>query len=293
MNQTFSIALTLGALLLAAPAWGTDERPVDERRPLKADARVSVKNVAGLNQVEAWDKNELHLTGELAPEVEKLEITGNESSLRIVVRVPKHTRNVTQTRLSLRVPAGISLEAEGVSADVTVKGLRGPVEVESVSGDVRLDVASTRVKAESVSGDVTVQAPASDVRAASVSGDVTLRGVRGEVRGESVSGDVRVFAGAELRKLDLESVSGDLEIEIEAELAADCDVSAETLSGSIVLAVPRLPGGDVEMQTFSGDLSSAWSPAPGRGAREFRHEGGGKGRVKLHSFSGDVELKKK
>lgn len=290
MNKTFSIALTLGALLLAAPAWGTDDRPVDERRPLKADARVSVENVAGLIQVEAWDKNELHLTGELAPEVEKLEITGTESSLKIVVKVPKHTRNVTHTRLVLKVPAGASLEAEGVSADITVKGLRGAVDVESVSGDVRLDVASTHVKAESVSGDVKVQAPATDVRAASVSGDVTLRGVRGDVRGESVSGDVRVFA-AELRKLDLESVSGDLEIE--AELAADCDVSVETLSGSVMLTVPRLPDGDLEMETFSGDLSSAWSPAPGRGAREFRHEGGGKGRVKLHSFSGDIELRKK
>jgi len=291
-KKPVSLALALGALLAVAAAGAADEgRRIDERRPLKANARVSVSNIAGVIRVEAWDRNELHLTGELAEEVEALEITGSESSLQIKVKVPERAKNIGHTQLDLKVPAGASLDAEGVSADVAVKGLRGPVQVESVSGDVRVDVESPKVKASTVSGDVTVRAPASaDTRAASVSGDVDVQAARGEVRGESVSGDVRVRA-VELKRLDLESVSGDLDID--AELARDADISVETLSGSVTLRLPSAPEGDLEMETFSGELRSAWSPGPGRGAKEFSQEGPGRGRVQLNSFSGDIELKKR
>lgn len=287
MNKTYSAALLLGALL-ASPAWAGDERPIDERRPLKADARVSVDNVAGLIEVEAWDRNELHLTGTLGAEVKELAISGSESKLDIEVKLPKISRNVGPTTLRLKVPAGVSFEADAVSADVRVRGLRGPLDVDSVSGDVTIDAESKRVKVGTVSGDVTVRAPAEETRVASVSGDVTVRGVRGDVRGESVSGDVTLSGGL-LRKLDLETVSGDLDVD--AELAADCEVSVETLSGNVRLTVPKLPDGEVDMETFSGDLTSAF--APGVRGKELHHGGGGKASVSLSSFSGDIELKKK
>lgn len=296
MNKIFPIALTLGAALFAGQAWATDARPIDERRPLKADARVSVSNVAGQIEVEAWDRNEMHLTGSLAEDVEKLEITGSESSLKIVVKLPerskhKHSNHDGDTVLHLRLPAGATLDAEGVSADVSVRGLRGPVEAKSVSGDIHVEVGSKRVKAGSVSGDVTVQAPAAtDTRASSVSGDVTVRAASGEVRGESVSGDVSVQAG-ELKRLHLESVSGDLEIV--GELTSDSEVSVETLSGDVTLTLPKLPDCDLDMETFSGELESAFAPGPASGAKEFHRDGAGKGRIKLNSFSGDIELRKK
>ena len=299
MNKTLSMVLTLGAVLLAAPAWAGGERPIDERRPLKADARVNVDNVAGLIEVEAWDKRELQLTGTLSEDAERLEISGDESSLSIQVKLPFISRNPGETTLRLKVPAGISLDAEGVSADIRVRGLTGPVKVDSVSGDVVMDVASKRVSAGTVSGDITLQTAAEETRVATVSGDITVRGTaRGELRGESVSGDLQVQAG-ELRELDLESVSGDLEVAVD--LTRDSDVSVETLSGNVVLTLARLPESRIEMETFSGEVTSAW-PASGRSAKEgrhghddteVRHDGGGPGRVRLHSFSGDIELKKK
>ena len=278
MNKTFSIALALGAVLLAGPAWGTDDRPIDERRPLKADARVSVDNVAGLIEVEAWDKRELQLTGTLSGDAERLEISGDESSLSIEVKLPFISRNPGDTTLRLKVPAGITLDAEGVSADIRVRGLTGPVKADSVSGDIVVDVASKKVNLGTVSGDITLQTAAEETRVATVSGDITVRGTaRGELRGESVSGD----------------------LEVEVDLTRDSDVSVETLSGNVVLTLPRLPEGKIEMETFSGEVTSAWPATPGRSAKgghhdkEVRHDGGGKGRVRLHSFSGDIELKKK
>jgi len=291
MNKPFPIALMLGAALFATAAWATDDgRRIDERRPLKPDARVSVSNVAGSIEVEAWDKNELHLTGTLAEEVEKLEITGSESSLKIEVKLPKRTRNTGDTVLKLKVPAGIALDARGVSADITAKGLRGEIEAESVSGDIELDVASKRVEASSVSGDVTVRAPAEATRVESVSGDVTVRGVKGELHSESVSGDVTVQA-REVRVLEVKTVSGDLELDLE--LAREAKVTADTLSGEVRLTLPKLPEGEIELETFSGELESGLLPGLGHGVKDYQREGSGKGRLRLHSFSGDIVLKKR
>ena len=301
MNKPFSLALALGLALGGAPAHADDAgRPIDERRPLKNDAHVEVSNVAGEITVEAWDRNELHLTGRLAEQVEKLEITGTDSRLRIEVKLPKRTRNVDETILHLKVPGGIALEAEGVSADVTVRGIKGDVEAASVSGDVEVVVGSKSVEAQSVSGDVTVDAPASTMtRVESVSGDVTIRGAKGEVRGETVSGDV-VVRGQTARRVEIQSVSGDLELEVE--LAADAEVEGETMSGDVRLIVPKLPDVRIELETYSGEIERSVllpdykGPSRednGHQGSEYAREGKGPGRIRLHSFSGDIELNKR
>ena len=77
MNKPLSLLRTLGLALAAAPAWADRddddgrERTVNERRPLKANAHVDISNVAGMIEIQACDKNELHLTGYLAEQVEK------------------------------------------------------------------------------------------------------------------------------------------------------------------------------------------------------------------------------
>lgn len=289
MSKSLTIVLALGAALLAAPAW-PGERAVDERRPLKPAARVDVSNVAGRIEVEAWDRNELHLTGTLAPEVEQLIIDGDEAHLRIEVDVADGSRRVGETRLKLMVPARASVELEAVSADVSVKGLRGDVEVATVSGDIRLETSSRRIEAASVSGDVTLTGPSHDTEVASVSGNVSVRGAQGKLRGESVSGDVWLDLGS-VDHLQLESVSGD--IEVTASLGDAVEVSIETLSGNIDFALPRLPDGELEMETFSGELRSGLTSDLREGAKEYRQRGKGKSEVRLNSFSGDIELKKK
>ena len=286
------LTLMLGVVLIAAPAWARDDqtRPIDERRPLKPNATVSVCNVAGQIEIEAWEKNELHLTGELAEEVEELKITGNESRLEIEVKLPERSKHVGDTTLRLRVPVGASIDAEAVSADIGVRGLKGKAVVaESVSGDVRVDVGSKEVWGKSVSGDVTVKASSEKTRVESVSGDVEMRGGRGVLRAESVSGNVTVQA-RDVKELDIESVSGDLDVDIE--LAKEAEVEVETLSGEVTMTVPSLPDIDVDLETFSGALRSDLLEGL-RGKKEYSRDGKQSGRVRLHSFSGDIHLKKK
>lgn len=306
MNTPFSTILFAGLTLLAANAWAAEGRPINETRPLKADARLSVSNVAGSIEIETWGKNEMQLTGTLAPEVERLVIEGDADHLTVEVKLPRRSRRTGDTILKLKVPAGIELKAEGVSADIKARGLKGPIEAASVSGDITLEVASERIEAESVSGDVQITASTAEVRVETVSGDITLRGAKGEVRSESVSGSVKVEA-REVRRLQAESVSGDLHFDLQ--LTKDAEVSVETLSGEVVMTLPALPDLDLDFETFSGDLESAFgrlvSETQSRRrhdddgdedddqGKHYRRHGSGRGHMHLQSFSGDIILKKR
>lgn len=276
------------ALLVAGTA-ATAATPINERHPLNAGGRLSVKNLAGSIEVKAWDRNEVQLSGWLGEDVEKLEVSGDAASLAIEVRYPRKMRGgLEDTALQLQVPAGVVLDLEAVSADVRVSGMRGPIKASSVSGDVSLDVGSSKVEANSVSGNVKLRAPATETRLASVSGDLHADGLRGTLKAETVSGEVEI-SGGPYAELSAESVSGDLVLGVEVSDGAN--LSAETLSGDIVLRLPKSPNAKLTMKTFSGELRNGFGPAVDEDRRSYAHSyGGGKGVIRLNSFSGDIDI---
>ena len=285
----FKQALTATALLIALPVIAAT--PIDERRPLAADGRVEVNNLAGLIEVVGWDENAVHLTGELGEDVEALEIEGDRERLSIHVRYPKKSRrSVEETMLRLRVPHGAALDLNAVSADVRVVGTRGDLHAASVSGDVDVRFDGERLRLNSVSGDVSVQSAATDSELRTVSGDVVARGLRGEVKAETVSGDLDL-SGDGLTRVSGETVSGDLKLAVV--LAPDAQLRAETLSGDVNLRLASNPDVRVSMKTFSGTLrgESVQPVSSDRRSAEYTL-GSGSVRVELSSFSGDIVIRR-
>lgn len=282
-----AVAATMLLVLTQAALAGT---PINETRALNADARVSVNNIAGHIMVQAWDRNELSLTGDLGEGSEKLEITGDAASLGIAVKLPKRSRNAEDSLLQLRVPAGASVDLQGVSADVRVQGLRGAISVNTVSGDLDIDAASQQLNLQTVSGNMLVRASsARKTRLNSVSGDITVKGLSGEVQGESVSGNV-VLGSGPYSDVKLHSVSGD--VRVDGALADRGTLAVESLSGNIELLLPGTPSATLLMKTFSGDLASDFG-----GVADSSHDvetrlGDGKGRITLSSFSGDISVRR-
>lgn len=276
------------ALVTCLPVWA-EGTVINERRPLNMDARLAVKNLAGLIEVKAWDRAEVQLSGRLGVDVEKLEIKGDARDLLIEVRYPQKMRGgVDDTDLHLMVPAGVSLDLEAVSADLRVSGVRGDLKAASVSGDLKLDVSSTRINASSVSGSVDLSSAASDVQLTSVSGDLRAKGLRGMLKAETVSGDVEI-AGGPFTSVSAETVSGDVALALSLGEAAE--LSAETLSGHLSLRLPQAPDARLIMKTFSGDLSNRFDRSGDEDRRRYdRKLGNGKGSIKLNSFSGDIEV---
>lgn len=284
-----NLILSLG-LFLALPAIAADGKPINETRPLNANGRITVSNVAGLIEIKGWSKNEVQITGTLGAGTEKLEILGGGDKLEIDVVLPKRSRDVEGSQLFLRVPEGAQVELQGVSADLSVSGIRGTARLSSVSGNVTVDASMAELRAESVSGDLRIKAPSINTRLSSVSGDVHAEKLSGVLRLETVSGDSTLIGGT-FSEIILESVSGNFEFTIDG-LTPDGEIEADSVSGDLRLTVPKNLNATVVLETFSGDLRSEFGQ-PVSKARDLWEAtlGNGSGRIHMESHSGDIIVK--
>ena len=279
------------ALCALAPmgVWAGDS--INQSWSVDANVRISVENVAGEIEIEAWGKNKVQLTGKLGDSVDELEIDDSSASLQITV-VNRDDRNIDETTLVLKVPEGANIEAFAVSADIEISGLDNEkLTATSVSGDVEVQAKSAWVSVESVSGDVVFSGQTPRISAESVSGDVNLSGISGDVEATTVSGDMELGVGL-MDSGKFETVSGD--IQLSAKLSASARLSAESMSGDVVISLPASQSGLFKAQSFSGrittDFGSVNNAKHGPGSH-LKHVAGKDGaEIRLESFSGNIKL---
>lgn len=290
MNRILASLLLAGFTLPALAA-----SPIDETRPLDARGEVEVSNVKGSIEVRTWDRDEVRITGSLGDGVERLEIQGEGRKLSVRVRYPRNSSNAEATSLVLEIPRQASLDVGSVAASVDVQGVAGDeLEIDSVSGRVTAVGAPRKASIESVSGDQRLNLNARDIDAESVSGRITLRGrIAGSIDIESVSGDIDVDTrGERLARLDVSTVSGDASVR--TGIADGGRFDFESVSGDVRLVLPRDASAQVEAATFSGDIEAPGANVVhkryGPGASMEHRYGAGNASIDIETFSGDVEL---
>jgi DUF4097 and DUF4098 domain-containing protein YvlB len=289
MNTAIRMALFGACALLARPLWAED---VEITRSVAPNASVEVSNVAGEIIISTWDKNEVHLQGSLGKRQE-VEVHESSSGIRFEVKNKNgDDNNFDEANLEIFVPAGASIVAEGISADIGVSGAAGEsVVAESVSGDVDVMAEVDRVDLSSVSGDIEFGGAAGRGTFETVSGDIDAHGVSGEVSISTVSGDGTLVAGV-LERAHFETVSGTLTLALS--LAPGGRLTAEAMSGDVLLTLPRDQEGEFNVQTFSGDIRTAFGQVEdesfGPGSH-LKHVSGDSGaQFRIESFSGDVRI---
>lgn len=280
------------ALLMLASASTLAGQSVDESWDIDANATISIENTAGKIVVEGWNRNEARLTGELGDSVDELETNASNTSLKVVV-VNRNSRDIDNTNLKLMVPEGASVDASGVSADISVSGLDNKkLTVSSVSGDVGVRATSQRVSIESVSGDVNFQGHSERISAESVSGDIELSGLSGEISVTAVSGDMELQAGL-IESGKLETVSGD--ITVTGELSDNSKLTAGSMSGDVVIILPADQSGLFKAESFSGRISSDFGSVDharhGPGSHLKYVAGNSGAEIRVESFSGNIKIK--
>lgn len=281
------------AALTVNPAWAGEA--LDRRFATGPAPLVRVTNVKGEIQVTAWDRDEVKLTGELGEGSGELLVEEAPGRLRIEVDVPRNRRAVEDTVLHLMVPVGASIEAEAVSASIDIAGVAGSTVVaHAVSGDLDLEVEAATLDLKTVSGDIDLAGAARRTRLNSVSGDMDVEGLTGDLAVTTVSGEVLLRADL-LSSARFETVSGDLELAVD--LADGGELLIESLSGDIDLVLSERLSARGELESFSGSLRSDWGEV--RSARYGPHQsleftaGDGSGRIRIETFSGDVRLRRR
>ena len=307
------LAVIVGLALVAAPALAREkyEEKFEKTEALAKDGKVYLSNISGDNVIKTWKENQVRIVAlkvsqastaakakENAGEV-TIEVTREGDTLRIETKYPKRRTpwggdsvNVS-VDYEVWVPEGASAEVRSVSGDVRVAPVGGRVRVSCVSGDVRL-FGAAGADVDLVSGDLRVENIAGDAYVKAVSGDIRLTGIKGSVGAESVSGDIELKGVSEAASVSGKSVSGSMTYEGVIKPGGRYELKAH--SGTVRMTIPASSSFDLEADTFSGVIDSEFEiQVSGKiSPREVRGTvGKGGATVRLKTFSGDIELKKR
>jgi DUF4097 and DUF4098 domain-containing protein YvlB len=294
-RELAALAVLLAAVATCDAAEGTFDRTV------AADPRgtVEISNVAGKLEIIGWDKPEVSVHASLGSGVERVDVTTSKGRTVVKVVLPSMSFHGGDADLEVHVPNQSEVQASAVSADLETSKLVGEQRLKTVSGELRADFTSgngVAFEAKTVSGDMKLRGAGSQpgaIRLGTVSGDITLDGGMGDIEATSVSGDVHLEMQM-ARGVRLHSTSGDLTFR--GGLTPDASIEAETVSGDVTLR-PRTQGGfEYEASSFSGDIGNCFgkraesTSAHGPGSRLNGSTGDGKGRVRVKTMSGSVEI---
>jgi DUF4097 and DUF4098 domain-containing protein YvlB len=117
--------------------------------------------------------------------------------------------------------------------------------------------------------------------------------VAGEVNGNTVSGNFTVSLG-EATRSRLRSTSGDLGVR--GRLATDARMDFESISGNVRLDLEGPVSAEFDVSSFNGDIRNCFGPKPVRTSEyapgsELRfREGPGGARVRIKTLNGDISV---
>jgi DUF4097 and DUF4098 domain-containing protein YvlB len=289
---------TMAATLLALTAWGgpaAAQQNVDQRRPAAANGLVEIENPSGSVRVTGWNRPEVAVTGSLGPGAVGLSVTGEHNRTRIEVETEGNPHGVS-SNLEIKVPEGSRLEIESFQGVIAVADVKGSVHAENVSGNVTVSGGAREVHAETVNGSVEVSGPSRRVNAESVNGPVTVTGASGEIDASTVNGQI-VVQGGPFTRGHLETVNGG--IRLEGELSPQAVLDLESVSGAVELSLPAGVAAAFSVSTFSGTIENELGPPADRTGeltpeKELRFTtGAGGATVTIHTLSGSIHLRKR
>lgn len=288
------VVVTVAAALLLAQA----ARAEEIEKSAQADPRgeVVIGNVAGEVQVTGWDRNEVHVSADLSEGVERLDFKTSGARTTIEVVLPRGRNYQGSTDLVVQVPRNSSLVINTVSADQTIKDVRGMQRLQAVSGMIQTELWNDDVELKSVSGEVWVRGHKGKgaMRVTTVSGDLRLEDIGSEMELNTVTGDMRVNV-AELSKARIRTTNGNLELRA-AKLTDDVRIDAEGINGDLRFRFPRDLDTEFDISTFNGEIDNCFGPKPHKtseygpgNALRFK-EGNGDGRIRIKALNGTVEI---
>ncbi len=283
-------AALIGGVPLALVAQTSGDR-VDTTLTLDRGGHVQLGAVSGEIRVTGSDRRDVRITATMERGRFELSVTPG--------RIALSTRSVNQRQSSayieVQVPVGTRVSANTVSGLVEVRATQGEVVARSTSGRVDVRGARERLDVETVSGTIDLRDVQGRMAVEGVSADIEVEDARGDLTSETVSGGIRIRR-SQLTGLRAEAVSGT--ISYEGNLSASGSYRMNTHSGSITMTLPAGVGASLELETFSGRISSDFpltmqpGQSTGRGKRMEFTLGNGGARVAAGAFSGNITIRR-
>jgi len=317
MNRLkYALIISLIMPLICASVMSMAKESVDQQLSVPSKPSVSVKVQRGTVELVSWDKNSIHVKGELDELSQGLlfEVKGNTVVVEDKLPSSYPDSNKQGSHLTIYLPKQLELDAKGVSTRYQLSQLNGQISLALVSGSIHAKQLSGNTKLTTISGNITTTELAGKINFESISGDITdnnsqgeaeLRLVSGNLSSKSaftqlaivqVSGDINAIVN-QVIKLNVVTISGDAQFNLGVDLN---QAKLETISGDMALTftgMPNIsfmidggPGGKIDNQlTDDKPLTQAYSPVK---MLQFKTQAGA-GQVSINTISGKISLKNK
>ncbi len=276
--------------------------PIQLQHAASASAEVSISNITGSVNVIGWDRNEVQVSGELGEGAKPLEITGDNNHLTIKVESRGGSgwfnfggdSKMAPTTLELHVPRAASIDVNVISAPLVVDGLTGGnIKINTISGNARINAHALSLEVDSVSGSIELSGHAEQASLQTVSGEILAPALGNKAKLQTISGRIQA-AGGPWRKISLSTVSGDLQLA--GGVAAGGNVDIDSMSGDVQLRLPANTSATLRASSFSGNLHSDFGTPTqaehGPGSSLEARLGAGDGKIHIETFSGDLRVRK-
>lgn len=297
---TFITAMIVG-LPLARPAAAQDrnERRIDTTFAFGRNGWLDVAIPSGTIIVHGWTRTEARVVGRvesgyLVTEISSSRIGLASRSDRNYSRSRSRNSN-SETVYEISVPIGTRVMATSAGGDIRIRGTAGEVQATSAGGNIEVVDAADRITVQTVGGDIRVEKARGRVSIGTTGGDVEVDDIIGPLVIRAVSSDMRI-SRVESSDVRIGTTSGDITYEGTVDPKGVYEVS--THSGDVGFAIPSGSGAILSLQTYNGEISSAFAMTlqPGESLRRQRGRrmefeiGGGGARVNITTFSGDITI---
>lgn len=295
---------------------------VDRELEAGAGDTIEIEHVNGYAKIIGWDKNRVHIEGELDDRAEGLVFERSRGVVKIEVEMPSRFRRINNEdykkgdNLVIKVPHKSRVSYTSVNAQVEAEKLYKNINLETVNGEVEVEDVKGKVYIESVNGDVSTKNMHGSVRIETVNGDIDDKGstakklviesINGDIesdmktqeaRVETVNGDIKLDLG-KVSRLEMTTVNGTIDAHFD--LLNDGDVEVTSVGGKINLTMQKDVSANFEINTHAGgkiinDLTGDKVDKPKYGpsrSLEFSTKEAS-ANVEVESVSGRIHLKAK
>ena len=286
------LLLATGVLIAAGECLAETE--VDETKRVDPDGVVQIHCTRGELTVIGWDRDEVHVEGELDDLADGLRFEVTQGRTIIRVEMPNERINWGDaSELEISIPARSKLRIEGVSTDIELSDIQGDIAIRTVSGDVTARTIGDAVRIHTVSGDVVVSEGGGRVKVVTVSGDADIDADATDITIDTVSGEIDLDL-ADFDRLIANATNGELEVDGRLKPAGQIDAS--TVNGDIAIRLDDPVHASIEASTGPGgdidnDLTDDEPTSNRPGSKALRTSAGdGSAGIRLHTVNGDIHL---
>jgi DUF4097 and DUF4098 domain-containing protein YvlB len=226
------------------------------RFPAPGPIGLRVRNARGTVLVTADDTSETVVDVSGRHDVGNVRVSASEDGRQVSVEVPRTWRPGGPPRfdITVRVPAGSSVDLGAASASIATRGVLTAAEAKSASGTISIEQVEGDCRAHSASGDVELGTIGGTVTLKTASGDQRVARVGGRCTARTASGSIDVGWAGDL--VHAVSASGAVTVRD----AARGEVSCKSTSGDIAIGVRKGTRVWLDLSTVSGRTTSNLRP---------------------------------